>query len=344
MATHVFPKGRCVAGDNCKYPNLWLRPQDKCYDCEEIIHPLCGILIEDGDAYRCPSCANATSNDKCETATKVTDCDSAPNKHEGFATKEIVVCSKVDNSSQISTITETKDKSNYTSIEKNYFVTSEQHINTDMKTQDGDIWITLRKAVLKEIDGDLKAMMILRSQEVGLKVKQGDEEKIVSSWNEIGQAWRNDDSIDTANKLYEIVHATFDDKSGYEIYMESQIMDRLQLQYKDEGYKKKGCIARMIITRKSELNKLINKRSESTHQKKISSKRTERNNSNRNSKGTFTIKGPNEDSCYNRDGSVCSVDTKGQIERFDNHFYMEKIRLLEQQKNVVRLFVIFLFP
>ena len=61
----------------------------------------------------------------------------------------------------------------------------------------------------------------------------------------------------------------------------------------------------MIITRKSELNKLINKRSDSTHQKKISSKRVEING-DLYSKGTFTVKGPNKmTECYKRDGSIC---------------------------------------
>ena len=342
MSSHVFPKGRCVAGNACKFPNLWLRPQDKCTNCKEIVHPLCGILNEGGDSYRCPSCADHNSDSKNDTATRITngdsetDDDNAKSNKKDMESKEIVIFDPVENPSVISTITESKDKSAFTSIEKEYFIKSDQHHNKFMKDRDGDIWITLRKAVLKEIDADLKAMMILRSQEVGLKVKHEDEDRSVSSWNEIGEAWRNDDSIDTAKKLYEIVHATFDDKSGYEIYMELIIMDRLKLKYKKEGYKKKGCIARMIITRKSELNKLINKRSEATHQKKISSKRTERKGSSRNSRDTFTIKGPNETECYNRDGSICGSKASGEVKRFDSHFYMEKIRALEVQKKLVR--------
>ena len=77
------------------------------------------------------------------------------------------------------------------------------------------------------------------------------------------------------------MHATFDDNSLYEIYMEGKIMKQLELQYsKYDKYDKKGCIARMITTRKSELNKLINKRAETTHQKRISSKRTYSEKSN----------------------------------------------------------------
>jgi len=276
MANNVFPKGRCVAGDACKFPNLWLRPQDKCPDCLQIVHPSCGIVPEDGKSITCQSCADSKKDEENDTATKVTECESvtitdATKKASiNIETKEIVTYQPIESPSLISTITASKDKSQYTSIEKDYFIKTDQCQNTDAKKRDGDIWKTLRKAVIKEIDADLKAMMILRSQEVGLKVKDQDEEKLVSSWNEIGEAWRNDDSIDTAKKLYEIIHATFDDKSGYEIYMESSIMDRLQLKYnEEEGYKNKGCIARMIITQKSELNKLINKRSEASHQKKF---------------------------------------------------------------------------
>ena len=60
--------------------------------------------------------------------------------------------------------------------------------------------------------------------------------------------------------MYKVVYATFDDKSNNEVCMEANVMNKLKLKYKDDKYKKNGCIARMIITQKSELNKLINKR------------------------------------------------------------------------------------
>ena len=195
MTTHEFPKGRCVAGEDCKFPNLWLRPQDKCTKCKKIVHPLCGILNEEGDSYRCPSCADSDSDKKISTATRVTEGDSDTdivnnrNNEKENENKDIIF-DPVENPSVVSTITESKDRSDFTAIEKEYFIKSDQHHNTAMKNRDGDIWITLRKAVLKEIDADLKAMMILRSQEVGLKVKRDDGDKEVS--------WQNNDYIDTA--------------------------------------------------------------------------------------------------------------------------------------------------
>ena len=323
---------------------MWLRPQDKCPKCQEIVHPLCGFLTGDSQ-YTCPSCHKKTeqmtilpvsrkvsaSESTCEAG-----CTKNMNDNEICVDTEIGMTYQ-ESSSTMSTITENRDKSKYTSITKDYFVTGDQHINMIAKDRDGDIWVELRRAVSERIDQDLKAMMILRSQEVGLKIVTDDDEKTVSSWNDIGKAWRNSDSIDTAKKIYEIVHATFDDNSSYEIYMEGQIMEQLELKYsEDDKYDKKGCIARMITTRKSELNKLINKRAETTHQKKISSKRTHSEKGNRNSKGTFTIKEPNSKAnCYNRDGSLCGSEKKVESVRFNSHFYMQKIRNLENEKKKV---------
>ena len=57
--------------------------------------------------------------------------------------------------------------------------------------------------------------------------------------------------------------------------METNTIKRLQLKYNEDDYKKKGSITKMVITRKSELNMLINNRMESIHQYiYISSKRS----------------------------------------------------------------------
>ena len=334
--------GRCIAGDACKFPHLWLRPQDKCPDCKEIVHPLCGV--ETGDShYTCPSCYNKN----CSETNNVSQGDTTIEAGCNTTTSEIscvnteIKIAHQESTSVVSTITETKDKDNFTTISKDYFVMENQLVNMEAKKRDGDIWLELRKAAIKAIDQDLKSMMILRSQEVGLKVVTPEGEKIVSCWSDIGKAWRNSDSIDTAKKLYEVVHATFDDNSSYEIYMEAKIMERLELKYReDDKYDKKGCIARMIMTRKSELNKLINKRSETTHQKKISSKRSHADKTNRYSRGTFTIKDANNNaSIYHRDGSICGSEKKEEVARFNSHFYMDKIRKLEKEKQNVRIFM-----
>ena len=87
---------------------------------------------------------------------------------------------------------------------------------------------------------------------------------------------------------------------------------------------------RMIITRKSELDKTINKRTKSNNQKKIPSKRTCEKTTSREGKVTFTINGPNGRNCYIRDGSVFSSNPTIYIIPFDSHFCIEKIRNLEK--------------
>ena len=75
MATHIYPKGRCAKGKLCKFPNLWLQPQDKCPDCQRITHPLCGVLTESKDKHSCSSCANKVPNTPLDSATTITQTD-----------------------------------------------------------------------------------------------------------------------------------------------------------------------------------------------------------------------------------------------------------------------------
>ena len=164
-----------MEGKFCKFPNLWLRPQDKCPDCERITHPLCGVLTESKDKYRCSECAKNASKIASDGATTITQSEmeennfNEPDKKEDkkeevpddVSCTEIVISNREKCGTIVSTITETKDRSNFTSIPKDYFIKSDQHLNMDSKDRDGDIWNTLKKAVVNEIDSDLKAMMIL---------------------------------------------------------------------------------------------------------------------------------------------------------------------------------------
>ena len=43
----------------------------------------------------------------------------------------------------------------------------------------------------------------------------------------IDAGWRNGDSVDTAKKVFKVVHVTFGNHSGYEFYMEAKIMKSL---------------------------------------------------------------------------------------------------------------------
>lgn len=91
---------------------------------------------------------------------------------------------------------------------KEYFVTSQQQQNKAMKQRDGDVWILLRKTVIKEIDNNLKTVMVLRAQEMRSMIKPDQGGKLRSSWNDIGRAWKSSNSVDTASNVNEITNTT----------------------------------------------------------------------------------------------------------------------------------------
>ena len=169
----------------------------------------------------------------------------------------------------ISTITQSVE-GNARFIPKDFFYKADQRVNLVYKEQYNNDWIALRDEIEKEIDEDVKLRMIRRAQQVGLCI----DKKIVSSIKEIGQAFQNDDSIECATKINTILNADFRIRSGYERTIESVIMKRLNIQYTDHDSTAKGCVARMVVKRKCNIAKVINKRCNSSHQGKVSIKRS----------------------------------------------------------------------
>ena len=170
----------------------------------------------------------------------------------------------------VSTITQSTSDSLYKEIPRDYFVTRGQKINKKYALEGGEEYMILKSEILKEINDNLKTMMILKSQKIGLQVidKKSEISRIVQSYKDIGLAWKSDDSIECAAKINTIMNNTFTENSGYEYYLETKIMKKFKLQYIEDTCIK-GSIARMIVTRKCELAKVINKRAERAHQKKI---------------------------------------------------------------------------
>ena len=117
--------------------------------------------------------------------------------------------------------------------------------------------------------------MVRRAQQLELKVGEGEEAKLFTSVNEIGKAFKDDGSIETATKVYSILNEYFKIRSGYEYYGEGVIMNKLNIKYSDQDENsEKGSIARMIVNRKCNIAKVVNKRVKSTHQNSIIRKRT----------------------------------------------------------------------
>ena len=113
-------------------------------------------------------------------------------------------------------------------------------MNTHQHKVDGDEWVTLRNKVKKEIDSNLKTMIILCAQEIGITYKGKAGPVTVQSFNDIGQAWHDDDSHKQAVKLNEVMHAIFEEECGYEFYMETAVMKKMKIKYENKNANIKG--------------------------------------------------------------------------------------------------------
>ena len=110
-------------------------------------------------------------------------------------------------------------------------------------------------------------------------------------------------------------------------------MKELHLEYRDSN-KGKGCVASMISRRKTDLAKCIMKRSELTHQTKITKKRTHEQTEseglrNKKAKFAFQIKGNDGNQWYNTDGSKYREEFIQEDESVKETMLKETIKALE---------------
>ena len=69
--------------------------------------------------------------------------------------------------------------------------------------------------------------MIMKAQELNVKIMVGKEERLVQNWNEISQVrkeWEVGDMALVA-KINDIVNGNFEECHGYEHYLETELMD-----------------------------------------------------------------------------------------------------------------------
>ena len=64
----------------------------------------------------------------------------------------------------VSTITQSATDAMYKIIHRDYFITKDQKVNKVLKQVDGEYFIKLRKEIIKEINNNLKSMMITKAQ------------------------------------------------------------------------------------------------------------------------------------------------------------------------------------
>jgi hypothetical protein len=107
-------------------------------------------------------------------------------------------------------------------------------------------------------------------------VKHFNQSSPGGSYCTIGQVadyWKENGTLEAAAKLWYACYGAFNDEPGWEKELERSYMDMCSYTYKVTEVRKKGCFARTIGQRKSDVIKMINRASEKSHQGVIRMKR-----------------------------------------------------------------------
>jgi hypothetical protein len=97
------------------------------------------------------------------------------------------------------------------------------------------------------------------------------------SFGTIGQVaeyWKQTGTVEAAGKLWYACYGAFDEEPGWDVQLEKSYMEMCEYKYKETGVKKKGCFARSIGLRKTDIIKSINRKSATTHKGSIRMKRS----------------------------------------------------------------------
>ena len=219
-------------------------------------------------------------------------------------------------------------------ISREYFLLKTQRVNVHQQSIDVD-WSSLKKKVCDIIDGELKKRITLEAQRLGLTCYYRGGNHLVQNFSEIGKAWKHDESLECARRVNGAINAQFAEDKGYEYRIEEDVMKDLGIVYAADD-KGKGCIAMMVVRRKSELAKTTMKRSVTTHDRKISTKRSKADvaaegKRKPKTKESFMICSNNESQWYDKDGAIYSGKIKGDTKKCmsENDYLKTKIQELE---------------
>ena len=219
-------------------------------------------------------------------------------------------------------------------ISREYFLLKTQRVNVHLQTTDIG-WSSLKKKVCDIIDGELKKRITLEAQRLGLTCYYRGGHHLVQNFSEIGKAWKHDNSLECARRVNGALNGQFVEDKGYEFKIEENVMKDLHLVYAAEE-KGKGCIAMMVVRRKSELSKTTMKRSVTTHERKISTKRSKADveaegKRKPKAKESFMICSNSESQWYDKDGAIYLGKEKGDTNKCmsENDFLKNKILQLE---------------
>ena len=219
-------------------------------------------------------------------------------------------------------------------ISREYFLLKSQRVNVHQQAIDPD-WTSLKKRVSDIIDGELKKRITLEAQRLGLTCYYRGGNQLIQNFSEVGKAWKHDDSLKCARRVNGAINGQFAEDKGYEYRIEKEVMTDLGLVYEADD-KGKGCIAMMVVRRKSELAKTTMKRSVTTHESRISTKRSKADVEAEGKrkpkiKESFMICSNDESQWYDKDGAIYSGKMKGDTKKCmsENDYLKTKIIELE---------------
>lgn len=219
-------------------------------------------------------------------------------------------------------------------ISREYFLLKSQRVNVHQQAIDPD-WTSLKKRVSDIIDGELKKRITLEAQRLGLTCYYRGGNQLIQNFSEVGKAWKHDDSLKCARRVNGAINGQFAEDKGYEYRIEKEVMKDLGLVYEADD-KGKGCIAMMVVRRKSELAKTTMKRSVTTHESRISTKRSKADVEAEGKrkpkiKESFMICSNDESQWYDKDGAIYSGKMKGDTKKCmsENDYLKTKIIELE---------------
>jgi hypothetical protein len=90
---------------------------------------------------------------------------------------------------------------------------------------------------------------------------------------QIANYWSQNGTVKAAGKLWYACYGAFDDEPGWDLKLEQMYMEKYEYTYRVTEDRRKGCFARTIGQRKTDIIKMINRASEKTHHGLIRLKR-----------------------------------------------------------------------
>jgi len=88
----------------------------------------------------------------------------------------------------------------------------------------------------------------------------------ICSIEQVAEYWKANGTAEAAGKLWYACYGAFDDEPGWDVKLEKEYMGMCEYTYREIEDKRKGCFARTIGQRKTDIIKMINRASEKTHQ------------------------------------------------------------------------------